>query len=131
MISKGILGNTLTAVITLLSSFLLSGCFTLFTVPAEDFKNNVNHGRVEITLKNDDKISVPEGQPIFFYPTKKMLMVHNNSLVSKIELENIKEIKEEKFNFQKTFFSSLWLGAIGLFVLGLLLYAAAPILIGP
>lgn len=117
------LKNSLRTALTVLSSFMLTGCFTFYNVPASDFQDNSKHGRVEIILNNEDKISVDEGQLLIFDSSNNILLVQKDSSVSKIDFQNIKDIKEEKFDFQKTFFSSLWIGAISLSVLCLLVIA--------
>lgn len=92
-------------------------------VPAADFQDNPKHGRVEIILKNADKISVEEGQSLLFDLAQNVLLIQKDSSTSKIDFENIREVKEEKLNIQKTFFSTLWLGGLSLVALGLILIA--------
>ncbi len=122
--------SVLKTILSLVTSFVLSGCYTFSSIPVANLNNNPEHKRIQITMNDEQKILIEENQPVNFDPVENVLRFQKDSSTLSIDLNNAREIKEEKFNFQKTFFASLWIGGLSIIVLGLLLYAAASATIG-
>jgi hypothetical protein len=100
-----------TALIILLSftgSLILSGCYTFFEVPKERYFQKENHNRSKIILNNKQEIILEEEHEFSYLPDESLVIIHNDSTGTELQLSDITMVKEEHFDLGKTFLAIFW-----------------------
>lgn len=106
-------------IVTLLCiSILISGCCSYFPISSNDLLNNKPENKIKIILNNKKEVIVENLKDIDFANFDEIVALQNDSTKVTFSLIEVEKISEERFDFGKTFFSTLWImgGAFALLI---------------
>ena len=103
-------------VVMLIAIILLSGCHSFYKIDTNELRGISNKDVVQIKFVNGKKLNITNIQHANITVNKNLEIIKYNSTELKIDsvrtlypLDEIKEIRIEKFDIQKSIFSSLWI----------------------
>jgi hypothetical protein len=112
--------------LALITSFLLSGCYSMTHVPSSKYNDiKSSHNRIEITLADQEKIFIEKTDSLEINDSMKLVHIVKDSVIMNFNLDNISEIREEKFDLVKTSFATLWISVLSFFAIGFVLLAVS------
>lgn len=109
--------NFILFVITLLSiSFSSTGCYSYYTISREDLASNKPENSIKIILNNENEVIIKNPDNIISSNLEEIIVIQSDSTKKTYTKHEIGKILEERFDFGKTFFSTMWITAIILLI---------------
>ncbi len=100
----------------------ISGCYTYFPISNNDLLNKETENKVKITLHNKQEIIVENKNKIALSNADEIVVLQKDSTKIIYSLQQVDRVFEERFDFGKTLFSTLWIvGGTTVLLLGILL----------
>jgi len=100
----------------------IAGCYTYFPISNNDLLNKKTENKVKITLRDKKEIFVENRNEIDLSTTDQIVVLQKDSTKITYSLQQVDRVFEERFDFPKTLFATLWIvGGTTVLILGILL----------
>ncbi len=98
-------------------SLTFSGCYTYFPVEVDELQKIEEGDKVNIVLKTEEKVFMDSIKTVEVKEDHQIEFVKIDSTKISYSLDDIKELRIEKYDYGKVFFTVIWGGMGALLVI--------------